>query len=228
MQAVARELNQSETAFIWPIDNAWSLRWFTPQTEVDLCGHATLATAHVLWHELEQGGDELEFHTRSGVLKARRGDSGIELDFPTDSVVEIELDGLENILGHAPQQIYRGRDDLLVVLDSAQKIRDLKPDLAQLAELPYRALIATAASDQAPWQIVSRVFGPRIGIAEDPVTGSSHCTLFDYWSKQLDLQHIHAYQASARGGELYVSQQGERILLSGDACTVLRGTIDGA
>lgn len=236
MQALAREIGWSETAFVVPGDDgAWSLRWFTPAVEVDLCGHATLAAAHVLW---EMGrlapGDDARFDTRSGRLVARRDVGGaIELDFPADppaSVLAPELDrgalvAALRIHDSTIVGLARGRDDLLVELSDATIVRGLVPDPRAVAAMDARVVIVTARADDDAYDIVSRVFGAAIGIGEDPVTGSAHCTLAGYWCPKLRRDELRAWQASARGGEMRVRQAGERVLLTGHAVTVAQGEL---
>jgi len=226
MQAVAMEMNQSETAFLWPLEDRWSLRWFTPTVEVDLCGHATLASAHALWHEIGRKENTLRFETRSGELLARQQGDWIELEFPVDPVQSAAVD-VSSILAPAAQTVLLSREDLIVVIEQEQDIRALQPNLAALAELPYRCMVVTALSQTAGVDCVSRVFGPRVGIDEDPVTGSVHMALYDYWSQRLQQDELIAYQASKRGGVLQLRQQGERVLIAGQATTVIRGTLNG-
>jgi PhzF family phenazine biosynthesis protein len=226
MQSVAAEMNLSETAFVRPMVEGFELRWFTPCIEVDLCGHATLASAHVLWESGRLAPDQqARFHTRSGWLKAGRLAEGIELDFPADPTSPRE-DGeaLEAVLGKPVVELHQGRDDWLVELASESEVRDCRPDMAGIAALPARCLIITARSS-APFDFVSRVFGPGAGIDEDPVTGSAHCTLAGYWGERLGKAQMTAWQASARGGRLGVRLDGERVFLTGQAVTVLRGEL---
>ncbi|MEJ2061454.1 MAG: PhzF family phenazine biosynthesis protein [Gammaproteobacteria bacterium] len=227
MQRVATEMNLSETAFLVPRgDNAWDLRWFTPKTEVDLCGHATLASAHVLWNESGVSAPELVFHTRSGALKAVRRDDAIQLDFPSDPPVQADMPrGLEQALGVTPVDVLRGRDDLLVVLPDAAAVRGLTPDMAGLAVLPVRGVIVTAVSDQPGWDFVSRFFAPGVGVPEDPVTGSAHCRLAPYWAEKTGKTELVGYQASARGGVVGMRLAGARVYLRGQAVTTLAGRL---
>ncbi len=216
MQALAAEVNLSETAFVHPhaaaSDDRWHLRWFTPTTEVALCGHATLATAHHLWTDHAVGAPRLRFATRSGELTATRLDDGwIELDFPRDMTVPIEAPaGLLDALGVAPHEVVAvaaGRTDLLVEVVSAAAVRAVAPDFAALRRFPVRGVSVTARGsdgDQA-YDFVSRFFAPASGVLEDPVTGSAHCTLGAYWWAKLGRTEMVAYQASARGGVVRVS-----------------------
>ena len=230
MQQLAAEMNLSETAFLRARGaGEWDLRWFTPVTEVDLCGHATLASAHVLWCELGAADARLSFHTRSGVLRAERSGAAIALDFPADPPTPVSDAGLIEAvtrgLGLRPQWLGRGRDDLVAVLDDPRALRALEPEMDVLASLEARGIIVTAASEAPAYDFVSRFFGPRAGIPEDPVTGSAHCCLGPYWGERLGKSRLRAYQASARGGVLDVELQGARIRLEGRAVTVLEGEL---
>jgi len=225
MQAVARELNLSETAFVEPRDGDFGLRWFTPAVEVDLCGHATLAAAHVLWEDGVLPRDvQARFHTRSGLLTAARRDAWIELDFPaTPAEPATAPPGLARALGAAPVHVGRTPFDYFVELDSEARVRDLHPDHAALALLPVRGVLVTSRATDGAFDFVSRFFAPAAGIPEDPVTGSTHCALGPYWGAQLGKTEMLAYQASARGGIVRVRLVGERVSLGGQAVTVLRG-----
>ena len=226
MQDVAREMNLSETAFVRRRpDGDWDLRWFTPSVEVDLCGHATLAAGHVLWEEnLAGAGSGIRFHTRSGILACAVGDDGIRMDFPARPAVGEEAPaGLTGILGADVRWCGRSADDLLVEVSHAAVVRCLRPDLAGLAVLPARGVIVTAASDRTGHDFVSRFFAPAAGIAEDPVTGSAHCTLGPYWSARLGRTVLRGWQASARGGSVGVEVAGDLVLLTGQAVTVWSG-----
>ena len=241
MQDVAREMNLAETAFLLrrPGDAGdagdsrqphfgWDLRWFTPTVEVDLCGHATLASAHVLWETGELPvGEMARFHSRSGLLTAERRGEWIELDFPAMPVASCEPPpGLVAALGAEPRWVGTNGMDLLVELPSEAAVRALAPDIRQLAgiETP-RGVIATAPAAQGPHDFVSRFFAPRAGVDEDPVTGSAHCALGPFWKERLGRDELLAYQASARGGEIRVRVAGERVKLGGRAVTVLRGEL---
>ena len=227
MQAVAREMHLSETAFFWPEGDALRLRWFTPGGEVELCGHATLATAHVLWESgwLERRDPAL-FETLSGRLSARSDGDLVVLDFPSLEGEVIEPPSrLAAALGTTPVAVSKARFDLLVELGDEQEVRRLVPDFRALAELDCRGLAVTAASDGAPYDFISRFFAPKFGIDEDPVTGSAHCQLAPYWSAKLGKREMLAYQASARGGVVRVTLRGERVELAGRAVTVLRGEL---
>ncbi|HYO13780.1 MAG TPA: PhzF family phenazine biosynthesis protein [Thermoanaerobaculia bacterium] len=229
MQAVAREMNLSETAFLHPEgeDGAWRLRWFTPAVEVELCGHATLASAHVLWETGQLPGDlPARFHTRSGLLTAERRGDWIELDFPARTAEPTPApSGLVEALAVEPLWVGKSRYDYLLELVSEAAVRSLDPDHRQLATLPVRGIIVTARSEQAPFDLVSRFFAPGAGVDEDPVTGSAHCTLGPYWAARLGKDELLAFQASARGGVVRVRVEGERVKLGGQAVLVLRGEL---
>lgn len=227
MQQVAAELNLSETAFVVPRPAGWGLRWFTPTAEVALCGHATLASAHVLW---ESGRLSLEsparFHTeQSGVLVCERREGGIMMDFPALPAEPVASDPvLISALGAAP--VWQGRSayDLLCELPDEAAVRNLRPNLAALATLPVRGVIVTARAG-TPFDFVSRFFAPAVGVAEDPVTGSSHCTLAPYWAGRLGTGKLRGWQASARGGEVVMELAGQRVWLGGSAVTVWQGQL---
>ena len=228
MQAIAREMNLAETAFLRrrPDGNDWDLRWFTPAVEVELCGHATLASAHALWESgAADTGSPLRFHTRSGVLGAARGAGWIELDFP--ALVSSESPApswLAGALGTDPVRVLRGPFDYLVEVGSEDVVRSLAPDIGMLAREPVRGFIVTAAGS-GEFDFVSRYFAPAAGIAEDPVTGSAHCALAPFWAPRIGRDAMLAYQASARGGVVRVTLAGDRVLLGGQAVTTLRGEL---
>jgi predicted PhzF superfamily epimerase YddE/YHI9 len=222
MQSVAAEMNLAETAFIERRDDGFGLRWFTPTVEVDLCGHATLASAHVLWEEGEDSS-RLVFHTRSGRLAAERTEAGIRLDFPADPVSPVDPPpGLAAILGAAPVATAQGRSFLLCELADATTVRALAPDIAGITALDAGGVIVTAPGE-GDADFVSRFFVPKFGIDEDPVTGAAHCCLAPYWEKRLGRARLVGYQASARGGFVGVEVGGDRVLLTGQAVTVVRG-----
>jgi PhzF family phenazine biosynthesis protein len=223
-QNVAREMNQSETAFLVKSSEGFDLRWFTPAVEVDLCGHATLASAHVIWQERLAGpGDDIHFSTRSGILKAARRGDQIELDFPLiPQQPEAAPAGLAEAVGARFKYVGKGRFDYLVEVESEAALRSLKPDFRRLATIPVRGLIATSRANDPRYDFISRFFAPAAGIDEDPVTGSAHCCLADYWRKQLGKSEFLAYQASARRGIVRVRIDGERVFLGGQAVTVMR------
>lgn len=227
LQAVAAELNLSETAFLWPWKEAWSLRWFTPTTEVDLCGHATLASAHALWaHGGAKPERVLAFDTRSGRLTARREGEAVVLDFPADPPEPCPVpEGLVDALGCPVLGVAHGRGDWLVEVADAAVVRRLRPDSRRLAEVPVPGVIVTAASDLPDADFVSRFFGPAIGIDEDPVTGSAHCILGPFWAERLGRRELVARQLSARGGRVGVRLRDDRVELVGRAVTVLEGAL---
>src|SRR5881394_2747483 len=228
MQNVAREMNLAETAFLVPRNGEYDLRWFTPAVEVDLCGHATLASAHVLWEDgLLNTTAQARFHTKSGLLTADRHDSWIELDLPTTIASPAQPPpGLIDALGVKPRFVGRSRFDYLVEVDSESTVRRLEPDLNALARVDARGVIVTSLADKkSEYDFVSRFFAPQAGVPEDPVTGSAHCALTPYWSAKLGKQELVAYQASARGGVVRVRLNGERVRLGGQAVTVLRGEL---
>ena len=233
MQAVAREMNLSETAFLRPDGDRYRLRWFTPAVEVDLCGHATLASAHVLWEDGHLAADKAAaFHTRSGLLGAVRRGEWIELDLPaTPPTPAVAPPGLVEALGAGgqrgarPRYVGKTRFDYLVEVDGEEAVRALKPDLTALARVEARGVIVTSRASSDGFDFVSRFFAPRSGVPEDPVTGSAHCALGPYWSERLKKKELLAYQASARGGVLRVRPAGDRVILGGQAVTVLRGEL---
>jgi len=226
MQAVAAQLKHAETAFVVlrPAGEALPLRWFTPTTEVDLCGHATLAAAHVL-------GGEHRFDTRSGELTCRSDGSTGELDFPADAaeLVEPPAELAGGLPGTTIERVARGRSDVLVQLESAAQVRALQPDLDALGRVETRGIIVTARGDAAGVDFVSRFFAPRVGISEDPVTGSAHCTLAPWWAAELgrsaDGAELTGEQASERGGTVRAELRGDRVVLRGRCVTFMRGQI---
>jgi PhzF family phenazine biosynthesis protein len=227
MQDVAREMNLSETAFLFRQEDGFRLRWFTPAVEVDLCGHATLASAHILWEMGHVRPDEqVRFHTRSGILTAERKDDWIEMDFPAKPEEPApEPAGLAKALGVQIEYLGRNQFDYLVEVDSEEIVRRLKPDFTLLITLPVRGVIVTSLSSSREYDFVSRFFAPRVGVNEDPVTGSAHCCLGPFWANRLHKNEFVAYQASPRGGVLRVRVMGTRVILGGQAVTVLRGEL---
>ncbi len=228
LQLVAREMNLSETAFLLPEGDGFRLRWFTPAVEVDLCGHATLASAHVLWEEGRlDPAREAVFESRSGRLTATRRGEMIELDFPASPPEPAGgAPELAQALGVEPLYVGRSKFDYLVLVDSAERVRRLHPDFAALKRAPVRGVIVTAAADEPGVDFVSRFFAPAVGVDEDPVTGSAHCCLGPFWQERLGKSELHAHQVSARGGALRVRVVGERVLLGGRAVTVLRRELE--
>ncbi|MGE5550366.1 MAG: PhzF family phenazine biosynthesis protein [Bacteroidota bacterium] len=225
LQNVAREMNLPETAFLLPRGAGYDLRWFTPTTEIDLCGHATLASAHILYSRgYLADGAAAAFQTKSGRLTAALIDGWIRLDFPAVPAEEAEAPaGLIEALGVRPVYTGRNKFDYLVEVESESKLRDLEPDLASLAKVQMRGVIVTARSQE--YDFVSRFFAPAVGIDEDPVTGSAHCCLGPYWRERLGKDDFVAYQVSPRGGLVRVAVRGERVLLSGKAVTILAGEL---
>jgi PhzF family phenazine biosynthesis protein len=222
-------MNLAETAFLLPREDGFDLRWFTPTVEVDLCGHATLASAHLLWEEGRlEPEEQARFHTRSGLLTADQRGDWIEMDFPAEPEQPVTPpDLLVQALGAPPRYTGMNRFDYLVELDSEAAVRSVQPDLRLLAALPARGVIVTARAEPAGFDFVSRFFAPAAGIDEDPVTGSAHCCLGPYWGARLDKDELTAYQASARGGVVRVRLGGTRVYLGGQAVTVLRGELVG-
>ncbi len=228
MKAVAREMNLSETAFLHrESGSAYRLRWFTPKVEVDLCGHATLASAHVLWEDRHLPPTEpAHFLTRSGPLAAVRRDGWIELDFPAKPSEPGETPaGLEEALGAPVSWVGFNGMDCLAVLESEEVVRSLSPDIARLASVPVRGLIATAPATTPGFDFVSRFFAPNAGVPEDPVTGSAHCALGPYWQSRLGRSELVGYQASERGGVVRVRVEGPRVFLMGRTVTTMRGEL---
>lgn len=224
MQKIASEMNLSETAFLFPHKEGFSLRWFTPNVEVPLCGHATLASAHVLW-EIEQvsKNEGITFYSKSGELKAKKSKEYIELDFPAVKYEEREITPeIEDAVCAKVSYAFNTREDLLVELDSEDVLRELCPDFNKIINLPYRGVLVTAKGKK-DFDFVSRFFVPKIGINEDPVTGSAHCVLTPYWSKKLNKNEFKAFQASKRSGVVLTKLAGKRVYLMGKATTVLKG-----
>ena len=226
MQAVAREMALSETAFFAPRYDGYLLRWFTPSTEVDLCGHATLATAAVYFAHMDSGASAVRFHTlKAGPLTVTRNGDLLELDFPARPGIPGSLGGLSAALGAEPAEVLRiPGATCMAVFDNEAAVRGLAPDMAALSALEDRMIIATAPGDAVDF--VSRCFAPRAGIPEDPVTGSAHTTLVPYWSARLGKADLHAIQASERGGELFCTDRGGRVAIAGRAAIRRAGTLD--
>lgn len=223
MQRQAALLNFSETAYVTLARGVWGLRWFTPSCEVDLCGHATLAAAHILWSEGLAVEEKLHFETRSGLLTAQRAGQWTDLDFPSSPASPMALDlQLIQVLGlEDAAQTLKAKDDALLVLPSEKNVRQLRPDFSGMAKLPYRAVMVTApASQGSGFDFVSRFFAPRLGIPEDSVTGSAHCVLGPFWAGILGKTELAAFQVSSRGGILRLKVSGVRVVLSGMARTV--------
>jgi PhzF family phenazine biosynthesis protein len=227
MQAVAAEMNLSETAFVQRNSDGYGLRWFTPQVEVSLCGHATLATAHALWSTgIHPQGDQIRFNTLSGILVCQQTTGVIEMDFPATPVQEVDPPAqLLTALGVTATYVGKTQFDHLVVVENAETVRALSPDFRQLKNVPTRGVIVTSRSDESHYDFISRFFAPAAGIDEDPVTGSAHCCLGLFWSKVLDKTTMLAYQASVRGGTVQVRVQGDRVILGGQAVTIWQGEL---
>lgn len=227
MQAVALEMNLSETAFLHPVADGFALRWFTPAVEVDLCGHATLASAHVLWTDGHIAPAETaRFHTNSGLLTARRAGDWIELDFPATPAEAVEPpDDLLAAIDAPVRWAGWNEVDYLIELESEAAVRALRPDSGRLAQIRARGVMVTSRADAPELDFVSRFFAPAVGIAEDPVTGSAHCTLGPFWAERLAKSELVAYQASPRGGTVRVRLEGDRVILGGQAVTTLRGEL---
>lgn len=227
MQNVAMEMNLSETAFLHKREDGFNLRWFTPSVEIDLCGHATLASAHVLWESgILKPDEQARFHTRSGLLAAKRKDGWIELDFPAEPAYEAPLPlEIVSAIGVSPKYTGKNRFDYLIEVESEEVVRSITPDFKLLATVPARGVIITSVSDSDEFDFVSRFFAPAVGINEDPVTGSAHCCLGSFWKKRLNKNSFTAYQASSRGGIVRVNVKDDRVLLGGQAVTIFKGEL---
>lgn len=228
MQHVAAEMNLSETAFIVPGEGGFELRWFTPAVEVDLCGHATLASAHLLW---ERGfapvGEPIRFQTHSGLLTCTRAGGKIELDFPSEPAEPIApLKELTLALGAQPVSLGRNRFDLIAEFDSEEHVRGLRPDFGLLGKIQARGIIVTAPAADRRFDFVSRFFAPAVGVNEDPVCGSAHCCLGPFWSAKLSKSELVGFQCSSRGGIVGVRLRRDRVVLCGTAVTVLAGQLE--
>ena len=224
LQSIAAENNLAETAFFVPRDGDYDLRWFTPVKEVDLCGHATLASAHVLFERLRYPRPAVTFHTKSGALVVARDAGRLVMDFPSRPPAPCPPPaGLEQALGARPRETLKARD-LLAVFDDEDAVRALRPRMDEIAALDAFAVITTAPGRKADF--VSRFFAPRAGVPEDPVTGSSHCTLVPYWAARLGRKTLTAHQVSPRGGEIRCELRGDRVSLAGEAVLYLEGTIE--
>lgn len=227
MQAIAAENNLAETAFYIPTESGFHLRWFTPTVEVDLCGHATLATAYVLFFLENYPHNQISFDSRSGELKVRKEGDWLVLDFPTDLLHKQLLapPALLEALGDVkPLEILQGKTDFMVVLETEEQVRLLQPDIIVLSTVPARGVIVTAKGDSVDF--VSRFFAPQSGIAEDPVTGSAHTTLTPYWAEKLNKTELTALQVSARGGVLKTKHLGNRVEIAGQVKLYLKGNIE--
>lgn len=223
LQAIAEENNLSETAFFVPSGEGYALRWFTPAAEVDLCGHATLASAHVLFDALDHPGGSVSFYTRSGTLTVERRNGMLAMDFPAIPLAECAApDALIAGLGRTPAEVLAGTD-YVAVFDSEDDVRSITPDLARLRELDLRGVVVTAPG--VDHDFVSRFFAPGVGVPEDPVTGSAHCELAPYWAQRLGRDTLAARQVSRRGGDVHCELRGERVVISGPAVTFMEAVI---
>ena len=224
MQKIALENNLSETAFIIPEGDRYHIRWFTPAIEVDLCGHATLATAHALYAEMGYAKDAVVFNSKSGLLTVSKKGDLYTMNFPTDELGTVAIpQEITDGLGVMPKEVFRGKDDYLAIFDSQTTIENFSPDFNKLGQLKARGIITTAKGDTVDF--ISRCFFPAAGIDEDPVTGSAHTTMTPYWTKKLGKTQMDARQLSARGGLLHCEYLGDRVNISGKAVTYLRGVI---
>lgn len=228
MQRIAAENNLAETAFFVKTNKGYLLRWFTPEVEIDLCGHATLASAHILFTELGYTEPVIYFETvKAGVLTVTRDGNKYTLDFPSrppQPVSDLPMDLISALGGKIPVEVLKAQN-YLVVYETEEDVRDLKPDFSLLAKVDAHGIIVTAEGNSHDVDFVSRFFAPLVGINEDPVTGSAHCNLIPYWADVLQKDQLHAYQISARKGELWCQLKGDRVLMSGKAVTYLKGEI---
>lgn len=225
LQQIAMENNLSETAFFIPEGDHFHIRWFTPKAEVKLCGHATLATAHILYNELNFEGESISFNSKSGILTVSKTEDKLQLDFPADFVFLVEMNPeFAKALGAQPIAAFRGRTDYLLLFESEEIIRNMKPNFHLLKQTDARGIIVTSKGNEVDF--VSRFFAPRVGIDEDPVTGSAHTSLIPFWSWRLGKKEMTALQLSERGGQLWCTLAGDRVLIAGKAVTYLRGEIE--
>jgi len=225
LQQIASENNLSETAFFIPEGDHFHIRWFTPKAEVNLCGHATLATAHILFNELNFQSEQIRFNSKSGILTIEKAGDKLQLDFPADLVRSAELNPIfSEAFGIEPLATFKGRTDYLLLFDSEEMIRKMKPDFHLLYQTDARGIMVTAKGNEVDF--VSRFFAPGVGIDEDPVTGSAHTSLVPFWSARLNKTELTALQLSTRGGQLWCTLSGDRVLIAGKAVTYLRGEIE--
>ena len=223
MQAIAMENNLSETAFFVPLDQGYHIRWFTPASEVDLCGHATLASAYVLFTYLDPSMTKVRFQSRSGLLTVSKQGDLLSMDFPSQPPAPCKAPSeLIEALGKKPSEVLRSQD-YFVLFPREEDIRDLDPDMILLKKVDLRGVTVTAKGKDVDF--VSRFFAPKYGVNEDPVTGSAHCALVPYWAKKLGKKNLHAHQVSKRGGELFCQDQGDRVIISGRAVAYMQGVI---
>lgn len=228
LQAISAENNLSETAFLVREETGWHIRWFTPAVEVDLCGHATLASAWVVLEKIDAGGREVTFASRSGPLSVTRDDDRLTMDFPANPPKPgIFPDGLDRMLGVPAREVMVTKDHLVVVLDSADVVRRLNPDIAAVATLSKPMVMITAEGEAGSGNdYVCRCFAPRKGVPEDPVTGSAQCVLAPFWAKRLGRTRMIARQVSSRGGTLFVEDRGARVGIGGHVAPYLEGAVD--
>jgi len=226
MQQIAEENNLAETAFVVPRAEYFDIRWFTPTVEVRLCGHATLASAFVLFESMDRSISKIRFESKSGALYVSRNDDMLTLDFPTDEIYKLDEipNGLPEALGHEIDELWRGQDDLLAICNSEEVVQGLRPDFKLLSQIESRGVIVTARGENE-YDFVSRGFFPQSGIDEDPATGSAHTTLTPFWSKRIGKNEMSAKQLSKRGGYFYCKNNGNRTLISGKCTKYLEGTI---
>ncbi len=225
MQKIALENNLSETAFFIPEGDHFHIRWFTPKAEVKLCGHATLATAHVLFHEMNFRGDSISFNSQSGILTVIKIGDKLQLNFPADFAREVEpISIFTEAFGVQPLATLKGKTDYLLLFDSEETIQKINPDFSLLLQSDARGIMVTARGNEVDF--VSRFFAPAVGVNEDPVTGSAHTVLIPFWANRLNKPELTALQHSARGGQLWCTLSGERVLIAGKAVTYLRGEIE--
>ena len=227
MQQVANEMNLSETAFLDEQDDGYQLRWFTPAVEVELCGHATLASAHILWEQGFLPADSpARFYTQSGLLSAVRKNSWIEMDFPAEPAHQADFpEDVFKVFGAEALYVGKNRFDFILEFDTAEIVRKMTPNFSLLSDISGRGFMVTSHSDTPEYDFISRFYAPAAGINEDPVTGSAHCCLGPYWAKKLGKNEITGYQASDRGGVVKVRVGKERVYLGGQAVTVMRATL---
>jgi len=225
--SVAREMNLSETAFLKRREEGFDLRWFTPEVEVELCGHATLASAHFLWQEgVLKSAEPARFHTLSGWLAAEQRQDWIEMDFPAaPPEVVTDATDLLGCLGVEARYVGKNRFDYIVEVESEQVLRSMRPDFKLLADVCERGVMLTSLADEAEFDFVSRFFAPAVGVDEDPVTGSAHCCLAPFWSERLARDELVGFQASRRGGVVRTRMTGDRVVLAGQAVTILTGQL---
>ncbi len=227
LQNFAAEMNLSETAFVEKVSDGFNLRWFTPKNEEELCGHATLASAHVLWESgILEAQNEARFHTKSGLLTAKKSGEWIYINLPVEPPEKAEAPkSLIDGLGVNPVYTGKNRLDYIVEIESEERLRELNPDMEKLEQVNTRGIIVTSKTSSSKYDFISRFFAPGLGISEDPVTGSAHCCLAPYWAKSMRKYKFMAYQASPRGGELKVNLTDDRVVLGGETITVIEGKV---